>query len=242
MSAPGQLVLKLRSERAASREAIAAATGLGMERQAAIEAALSLPTYEERRAYAQFFDFGSAQDFDDAWRGTTVQLSRGELRGRIPIINLAPAGPPQDFDEQYPDSGIGHAYIDPPPGILGPNLFAFIIVGDSMAPDYPENHFAVCRPTPPDQIPDGQAVFVRFGASRDYTCTFKKCFRVDAAHIELRPVNPNHSFLTVQKEEITRMSPVVALLAPDRRCQSSARGHRILADDIQCLPDQWIDF
>lgn len=238
MSAPGQLVLKLRSQREASREAIAAATGLGVDRQAAIEAAVSLPTYNERRAYARFFNFASAQDFDDAWRGTAVQLSRGELRGRIPVVNLAPAGPPQEFDELYPDSGIGYAYIDPPPGIVGPNLFAFIIVGDSMAPDYPERHFAVCRPTPPDQIPDGQAVFVRFGASRDYTCTFKKCFRVDADRIELRPVNANHSLLTVNKVEIVRMSPVVAVLAPEVRCHGgSARSSRVLVDDVQCPQD-----
>lgn len=243
MSAPGQLVLKLRSQRAASRAAIAAATGLAIDRQAAIEASLSLPTYRERRAYARFFDFASADDFDDAWRGTTVRLSRGEARGRIPVINLAPAGPPQDYDEQYPDSGIGHAYIDPPPGIVGPNLFAFVIVGDSMAPEYPENHFAICRPTPPDQIADGQAVFIRFGAGRDYTCTFKKCYRVDADRVELRPVNPNHAFLIVHKEEITRMSPVVAVLAPDTHCQGDSAGaHRVVADDVQCPPDPLSDF
>jgi hypothetical protein len=62
-----------------------------------------------------------------------ITLSRGELSGRIPVINLAPAGQPADYVEMYPDSGIGNAYIDPSPGIAGPNLFAFVIVGDSMA-------------------------------------------------------------------------------------------------------------
>jgi phage repressor protein C with HTH and peptisase S24 domain len=242
MSAPGQLVLKLRTERTATREAVAAATGLTIERQEAIESAITLPTYHERRTYAKFFEFGSVQDFDEAWRGTTVRLSRGEMNGRIPVINLAPAGSPQDFEEQYVDSGIGHSYIDPPPGIVGPNLFAFVILGDSMAPDYPEGHFAICRPTPSDQIPDGHAVFVRFGASRDYTCTFKKCFRLDALRVELRPVNTRHATLIVDKEEINRMSPVIALLAPDRANQQGPRqSHRIIADDVQCQPDDGMD-
>src|ERR1019366_4336137 len=105
------------------------------------------------------------------------------------VINLAPAGLPGEYFEMYPDSGVGMAYIDPPPGISGPNLFAFVIIGSSMEPDYPDGHYAICRTVPAAEIEDGQAVFVRLGSAREHACTFIRCFKRDGCRIELRPIN-----------------------------------------------------
>jgi hypothetical protein len=233
MSWPGVYILGLRQGARQDRIVVGAATGIDPDRQRLIEETEAAPTYQERRAYASHFGFAGVEEFDEGWRPRVVRLSRGERKGMIPVINLAPAGEARDYHEVYPDSGIGYAYIDPPPGVAGPNLFAFVVVGDSMEPDYPQGCFAVCRPTPATEIPDGAAVFVRFGASRDHTCTFKRCYRVDALTVELRPINSRHGNLTVAKEEIDRMSPVVATVA--RRAESSGteEAFQCIADDVQ---------
>lgn len=235
MSAPGQYVLKLRRERGIDRDAIEQRTGISRQRQEQVECSDLLPTYQERRAYAHFFGFDGVQAFDEGWRGTRITLSRGDVVGRIPVINLAPAGQPEDYEEMYVDSGIGRAYIDPPPGIVGPNLFAFVIVGDSMAPEYPEGHFAICRPEQAEKIKDGAAVFVRFGAARDCLCTFKRCFRIEPGVVELRPINPRHALLRVSTEEIVRMAPVIAVVAPDKAHETLwGETRHMSGEDVQC--------
>jgi SOS-response transcriptional repressor LexA len=196
-----------------------------------------MPSYHERRSYAKLFGFRCVQSFDDGWRASRIPLSRGEIFGRIPVINLAPAGRPRDYVEPYADSGIGHAYIDPPPGISGPDLFAFIIDGDSMEPDYPCGHFAICRPAKPEEIVDGQAVLVRFDESRDFECTFKIVYRVSTEEVELRPTNPKHPTLKTATTSIVRMSPVIAVVAPDRdELSGSDRPLRIVGEDVQHAP------
>jgi SOS-response transcriptional repressor LexA len=239
MSIPGIYIRGLRQGRREEREQIARATGISVERQRLIEDAQAIPSYDERRAYARYFGFACVQDLDENWRSKTIVLSMGELAGRIPVVNLTPAGEPLDYEEQYPNSGIGYAYIDPPPGLVGPNLFAFVIIGDSMEPDYPEGSYAICRPTPADQIEDGAAVFLRFGAALDHTCTFKRCFRLDAQRVELRPINPRCRGDVVLKEQIDRMAPVVAVVPREPAPSGSGSvERRVVREDVQMSPDE----
>lgn len=237
MSAPGSYVRKLRDERDLDTNAVANATGIGAERQAQIEEGETTPSYEERRSYARLFGFACVQAFDEGWRASRIPLSRGEVNGRIPVINLAPAGHPQDYTEPYPDSGIGRAYIDPPPGISGPDLFAFVIDGQSMEPDFPQGHYAVCRPAKPEQIADGQAVLIRFDESLDFECTFKLCFEREDDVVELRPINSHYPSMSVRKAQIVRMSPVIAVMSPERG-QPHDPGNlpRVVGEDVQDEP------
>ena len=210
MSIPGIYILGLRQGRRQERSDIAIAAKIPIHRQRQIEEARAIPTHAERSAYAKHFGFPSLEDFDANWRIRIVRVTQGESTGRIPVINLAPAGIARDYEKAYPNSGIGYAYIDPPPGIAGSNLFAFVIFGDSMEPDYPNGHFAICQPAPADQIPDGAPVFVRFGAIRDHTCTFKSCYQSGPLHVELRPINSKWPTQTIPKEDIDRMAIVIA--------------------------------
>ena len=210
MSTLGLYILGLRHGRQRDREVVAEQTGISVERQRLIEEGLAIPTHVECKAYAKSFSFSSVAEFEEAWRSKRIVLSKGDANGRIPVINLAPAGEPVDYHECFPDSGLGFTYIDPPPGIIGPNLFAFVIIGDSMEPTYPSGRIAICRPTPSAEIPDGHPVFVRFGSARDHGCTFKLCYRVDAELVDLRPLNPAYKKEIVSKEHIDRMSPVIA--------------------------------
>jgi SOS-response transcriptional repressor LexA len=209
MSIPGIYILGLRQGRRQDRSDITAATNITIDRQGQIEEGRAIPTHFERAAYAKHFGFPSLEDFDANWRIRIVRVTQGESTGRIPVINLAPAGAARDFEEPYPNSGVGYAYIDPPPGITGSNLFAFVIFGDSMEPDYPNGHFAICQPTAADQIPEGSPVFVRFSAIRDHTCTFKSCYQSGPLRVELRPLNPRWPTQIIPKEEIDRMAIVI---------------------------------
>lgn len=213
MSAPGTYILGLRQGRLREREIVAAETGIGVERQRWIEDGVAVPSASERKAYAKYFGFESLDDFDSGWRSKAIPLTRSGTVGRIPVLNLAPAGLPGEYFEMYPDSGIGMAYIDPPVGISGPNLFAFVIVGASMEPNYPDGFYAICRTVAAEEIENGQAVFVRLGASRDHTCTFKRCFIIDNKTVELRPINSTFSSEFIERTEIDRMSPVIACIA-----------------------------
>jgi SOS-response transcriptional repressor LexA len=239
VSTSGLYVQRVREERGFTLEGVAESTGIDPARQARIESGESPPSYSERRAYARLFGFACVQAFDEGWRSNRIPLSRGEASGRIPVINLAPAGPPQDYPEPYADSGIGRAYIDPPPGVCGPDLFAFVIDGDSMEPDYPSGHYAICRPARPEQIADGQAVLVRFDESRDHECTFKRCYALDEDRVELQPLNPNHPSMIVAKACIVRMSPVIAVVRPEGDVASSEVGsRRVIGDDVQHAPSE----
>jgi phage repressor protein C with HTH and peptisase S24 domain len=237
MSAPGSYILGLRQGRQLDRDTLAAEIGIEAQRQRWIEDGVAVPSQQERKAYAKYFGFATLDEFDDGWRAKAIPRSRADATGRIPVINLAPAGLPEAYFEVYPDSGIGMAYIDPPPGISGPNLFAFVIIGNSMEPNFPDGHYAICRTVLPEEIVDGQAVFVRLGAAREHTCTFKRCFKVDDARVELRPINPEFPSEVVNKVDIDRMSPVIACVSP-RTSKETSEEIEYSSEDAQTFFDE----
>jgi SOS-response transcriptional repressor LexA len=137
-----------------------------------------------------------------------VAQTPGDPRGGIPIINKAPAGPPVEYEHLELDNGIGTDYIPRVgSGVHDPTAFAFVVVGDSMSPEFRDGDVVVCSPEEP--ISDGQAVFVRFGPERDSTCTFKRVFD-RGEEVELVPDNRRHQPMIVPKSHIVRMSRVVA--------------------------------
>jgi len=134
----------------------------------------------------------------------------GDPAGRqIPVINQAPAGEPVDYEEFGVDSGQGYTYLPRSPWQVGDDLlFAFVVVGDSMAPEFQPGDYVVCRHVEPDQIRDGEPCFVRLGAAHETACTFKRAFAL-GDRVELRPDNPRHRPRIVDKADILRMAPVV---------------------------------
>jgi repressor LexA len=132
----------------------------------------------------------------------------GEPGGGIPLINRAPAGEPIDYEHMAMDNGIGTDYVQRlGSGIHDETAFAFIVVGDSMMPEFQDGDTVVCSPQSP--IGDGEAVFVRFGSEMDSTGTFKRVFD-RGERVELVPDNRRHQPMMVEKSLIVRMSKVVA--------------------------------
>jgi transcriptional regulator with XRE-family HTH domain len=151
-------------------------------------------------------------EFRQLWTGQTVQV-RGQLDG-IPVINKVPAGEPVDYTECGVDSGQGYEYLTRTPWQVGVDmdlLFAVVVVGDSMSPEFLEGDYLVFKPIldAEDQVPDGTPVFVRFGADRDHECTFKRAFSAGEERIELRPDNRKHLPLVVERSQIERMSKLI---------------------------------
>lgn len=137
-----------------------------------------------------------------------VPQQMGDPGGGIPIINCAPAGNPVDYEHSGLDNGVGYDYIPRiGSGVHDPTAFAFVVVGDSMTPEFQSGDKVVCSPQA--SISDGDAVFVRFTSELDDACTFKRVYD-RGTHVELVPDNRRYVPRLVLKDHIIRMSKAVA--------------------------------
>lgn len=188
----------------------------------------AFPPAVQRRAWARQLGFADLLNFDDQWRQRKVITAQAACRNLIPVINQAPAGSPRDYEEYGLDSGLGFEYIPRREGQDGP-LFAVVIVGDSMFPAYGSGDLVVFRPVNPDEaVPDATPVFVRFGASRDHGCTFKRAYGAEEGWMEFRPDNPRHSSIFARREEIDRLA-----IAVERRA-----GYWDADNPVRCIADE----
>ncbi len=206
----GSLIRALRAERNWSQDDLADHSGLHSNTIRKVERTCSEPDHVKprtRKRLAQGFGLSDEQLLG-LYERPPLPQNRGEPDGGVPIINRAPAGEPVDYEHSQLDSGIGWDYIPRVgSGVHDPAAFAFVVVGDSMAPEFQDGDMVVCSPD--TVIRDGDAVFVRFGPERDSTCTFKRVFdRGDM--VELVPDNRRHQPMRVDKGHVVRMSRVVA--------------------------------
>ena len=229
MSAIGQAIRELRERRGWGQEDVSRESGLPLTLVAAHEAGQRIPSLVDRRHYARAFGFPTVLDFDDEWRGQRRPTVRGEQFRRIPVINLVPAGDAGDYVEGHGDSGYAMDWIDRGPGCEGDNVFAFRVHGDSMEPDFRDGDVCVCEWVDPEDIRDGEAVFVRFGPELDSRCTFKLVRRVDATSVALVPCNPVYPRAVVEKQHIVRMAPV---LESRRKTQRTDAARRLVGDAL----------
>lgn len=214
MSTLGILIRGLRMGKQLDLLRMACTLGTTPRRLELVEAGAIFPPAGERRAWALRLGFTDLIDFDRHWRDGWTRVTRAHRDGFIPVINKAPAGPPVDYEEFGIDSGVGYEYVPRSEAMDEHDvLFAVIVIGDSMSPAYREGDLVVFRPVSQNErVPDGSAVFVRFTAERDHTCTFKNIIRHPDGQLELRPQNPAHKTILVAPQAIDRMS-----LAVERR-------------------------
>lgn len=150
----------------------------------------------------------SVEELVKHYRPPPVPQQVGDPSGGIPIINRAPAGEPVDYEHMGLDNGIGYDYVPRMgSGVHDATAFAFVVVGDSMSPEFQTGDTVVCSPEA--AIKDGDAVFVRFTSERDEACTFKRVYD-QGEQVQLVPDNRRYQPLLVPKEHISRMSKAVA--------------------------------
>ena len=206
----GSLIRVLRAERGWSQEDLARRSGLHANTIRKVERTCPEPDNVQESTkvcLARGFEL-AVEDLLSLYERPAAPQNRGDPLGGIPVINRVPAGPPIDYEHMELDQGIGWDYVARlGSGVHDPSAFAFVAVGDSMAPEFQDGDTIVCSPQTP--IADGDAVFVRFSSERDNTCTFKRVFdRGDT--VELVPDNRRHQPMIVLKDQIVRMAKVVA--------------------------------
>ena len=196
-----------------------------------------LPAFAERRRWAAAFGVEHAQ-FEADWRRERVRLVRGsELlegggtsKATVAVVNVTPAGEPIDYSEHGVGSGEGFAHVLPPPWLeaeaLRGELFGFAIVGDSMAPTMLEGDLILARPVDASldaageearrALSAGSPAFVRIGHDAHTDdgrrnagcCTFKEWHPLNKSAVALRPRNPAHAELRIERDEIDRLAEV----------------------------------
>jgi repressor LexA len=210
MSHFGSKIRALRAERGWSQEELAQRSELHRNTIKKLERIVATPddlSAKNKLCLAKGFGI-NVEQLEALYRPSILQQHRGDPQGGVPIINRAPAGEPVDFEHMGLDNGIGYDYIPRiGSGVHDETAFAFVVVGDSMAPEFQTGDTVVCSPQA--TIKDGDAVFVRFTPDRDETCTFKRVYD-HGDRVELVPDNRRYQPMMVPKEHIARMSKAVA--------------------------------
>jgi transcriptional regulator with XRE-family HTH domain len=174
----------------------------------------------ERRKFAELFGL-TLEEFEATWRASRVDQVRPEGWAKIPVINAAPAGLVEDYEEWGTDSGQGYASIDR--GDVEDELaFAAIIVGDSMTPTLHEGDTVIFAPLVSARdrarLADGKVVFVRFSqepAAPRRGCTVGRFFWSDRTTGAFRLAKDNPRYPEIRAvlvpDQIARISIAVEL-------------------------------
>jgi SOS-response transcriptional repressor LexA len=203
-------VCGLRNERGWSQDELARRSGLHRNTIRKIERTVERPDDVKPTTMTRLaggFDL-SPEELAALHEPPSVAQRIGDPRRGIPVINRAPASEPVDYEHMGLDEGIGSDYVPRiGSGVHDPTAFAFVVVGQSMSPEFRDGDVVVCSPE--SEIRDGDAAFVRFSSELDETCTFKRVYdRGD--EVELVPDNRAMKPFRVSKEQIVRMSRAVA--------------------------------
>ena len=200
---------------------------------AAMIRASKLPPLARRRDWARALGYAETVSFEEAWRRwgdagrvhLQVGASTADGRRLIKVVNKTPAGSPWNYEESEGDSGVGFDYVELPAELQHlarlPDLFAFVVIGESMSPDYEPGDLVFVTPINAGADPesraglaDGTAVFVRFAPEEPAfgdRCTFKSYRRhPEPARMRLVPVN--HSAgreMTPLREHVARLARAV---------------------------------
>lgn len=146
-------------------------------------------------------------ELDRAWRGGTTESAHAVPGRGIPIVNKTQAGAVHD----YQDVGRDHYTYCPimADEVGDPGAFAFVVVGDSMAPEWQEGDTCICAPLA--RIETGDPCFVQMdgSAAGGEGNTFKRMVPLPENRVELRSDNPRYSPIIIPREQIIRAVKVV---------------------------------
>lgn len=220
MNALGTAIQVLREERGWTQEELASKVGLSRVALGKRERGDVRVPRNEQRLFAEIFGL-TLEEFESKWRASKVEQVRPEGWGKIPVINAAPAGLVEDYEEWGTDSGQGYASIDR--GDVEDELaFAAIIVGDSMNPTLHEGDTVVFAPLVSardrSRLVDGKVTFVRFSqdaAAPRRGCTVGRFFWTDRTTGAFRLAKDNPRYPEVRAvmtpEQVARISIAVEM-------------------------------
>jgi len=146
--------------------------------------------------------------------GVSAGLPPPGTPGRVPLINLVPAGTPGGFtDLDYP-ARVADQYLPRPPGLTDPDAFAARVTGESMSPDYRPGDLVFFSPLA--DTPDGADCFVRLEDEHDVTFKRVRFFEQPegVAWIELKPLNPAFATRRVPRDAVALLARAVWSMRP----------------------------
>jgi repressor LexA len=158
----------------------------------------------------------------DDINGQLAASARREESTGIPVLNRAPAGELIDYEEYGIDGGHWYEYLDRSAATKGPDLFAVVVLGQSMCPKLEEGDTVVLRPVraadPDSVVKAGQVVFALLdggmGGDASYTLAQWWPIRGKPAEIRLHKVNPDFEGRVVMKSAIKGLA-----VAIEKRCR-----------------------
>lgn len=128
---------------------------------------------------------------------------------RTPVVGLAQLGPDGYYDAiEYP-VGFGDGYLDVP--TRDPNAYALKVRGDSMFPAIRDGWYVVIEPNR-DHHP-GDFVMVK---TFDGRCMIKELLHERNGEIVLGNVNGNYGRLTLEREQVEKISLVGGIYPPSK--------------------------
>lgn len=124
--------------------------------------------------------------------------------GKIPVVGLVQGGPAGPVEGEHPaDSDLGE-WIARPYDVTDPNAKAARVLGDSMAPAWPQGTVIICSDK--EQVVDGDPVVV---VDDEHHIWFKFWHPNPDGTVTLKSCNPDYKEVTLRREKILRVRRVV---------------------------------
>ncbi len=199
-----------------SQQQMAEKLGIVQSHYSRLETGATNPSYVMRQKIAEALNI-PFDEFEGQWKASKIGRTQG-VPGKIPVLNIGPAGQIIDCDEWGVDSGQGYEYIDNE-SISSEDLsmlFALVVTGDSMQPTLLDGDYVVFRsmktPLHQKDLQAGDVVSVRFspesGHEGNWVCRF---FTNDNESSRLVKDNKLHPERIVPYEHIQQIAKAVEL-------------------------------
>lgn len=166
----------------------------------------------ERELFAKAFGI-TLSEFNDRCRTTVADP---DVTGPgIPIINKAPTGDAVDYEEHGVEVERGFEFVDYGGLRTDENLFAVVVVGDSMQPTLHDGDRVIFRPLPrfkthPNRWEDGRVYFVRYAEGHGApACTIARVRRMTDGSIMLSRDNPMQATTVLDPDHIDSIAIAV---------------------------------
>ena len=127
----------------------------------------------------------------------------------VPVLSKTFGGDPLEIqDDQFP-TGMADRYIPVVYNGDDPHLFALVVEGESMQPDYRSGDFVVASPAA--ELVNGDACIARIADDHAKAGVVFKIYRRDAARIVFTSINPAGPLIVTDARDVEWAYKVVGL-------------------------------
>lgn len=181
----GERIAKLRKSLGLSQAEVARRLEWSPPNYARIEKGRTTPSLRSMEAIAEALEVPLSALTQEAF-----------IRGEVPVVAFASAGPGVEFTDQGYPAGGGMYFLPRPPQFTDPNGFGVEVAGDSMVPKY-EDGQVVMVDTRKRPVSGDYAVIGLMGGDK-----YVKRYRESGGRVVLESVNPLYPPVVVEPSEV----------------------------------------